>query len=98
MGAKFESANRSPLKPKIMLLDDEPVVTDGLKTFLELETDYEIIVFQSPGDALEKLRTTLVDVVISDSLMPEMDGLDFSSRSQKTAARYSTYSAYRLFR
>jgi len=70
-------------KPKIMLVDDEPVVTDSLKTLLEFETNYEILAFQSPVDALKMFQATPVDVVISDSLMADMDGLEFLAEIKK---------------
>lgn len=60
-----------------MLVDDEELVTQSLGSFLELETDYRIICFQSPETALERLHQGAVDVVISDFLMPQMDGLQF---------------------
>ena len=63
--------------PAIMIVDDEAVVTDSLGTFLELETDYRVHVSQSPGEALRVMRETPVDLVISDFLMPEMNGLQF---------------------
>lgn len=77
MSDKIEDEERSLPKPRIMLVDDESVVTDSLKTLLEFETNYEIFAFQSPVDALEMFQATPVDVVISDSLMADMDGLEF---------------------
>jgi len=83
MSDKIEDEERSLPKPKIMLVDDEPVVTDSLKTFLEFETNYEILAFQSPVDALKMFQATPVDVVISDSLMADMDGLEFLAEIKK---------------
>jgi len=83
MSDKIEDEERSLPKPKIILVDDEAVVTDTLKSFLELETDYEIFAFQSPVDALKMFQATPVDVVISDSLMPDMDGLEFLAEIKK---------------
>ena len=61
----------------VMVVDDEEMVTKTLSTYLQLETDYEVLTFQSPQMALEQLRNKPVDLVISDFLMPEMDGLQF---------------------
>ncbi|TDI85553.1 MAG: response regulator [Caldithrix sp.] len=83
MSDKIEDEERSLPKPKIMLVDDEPVVTDSLKTLLEFETNYEILAFQSPVDALKMFQATPVDVVISDSLMADMDGLEFLAEIKK---------------
>ena len=63
--------------PRILLVDDEDIVTTSIKSFLNLETDYEVVVFNSPRRALDYLGKTPVDLVVSDFLMPEMDGIQF---------------------
>jgi DNA-binding NtrC family response regulator len=64
----------------VMVVDDEEMVVSSVRLFLELETDYGIAPFTSPAKALAHLEQHDVDVVISDYLMPEMDGLKFLSR------------------
>ena len=61
----------------VMIVDDEEIVTQSLRSFLEFETDYEIATFQTPREALQMLKKRPVDLVISDFLMPEMNGLQF---------------------
>ena len=63
--------------PRILLVDDEDIVTTSIKSFLNLETDYEVVVFNSPRRALDYLGKAPVDLVVSDFLMPEMDGIQF---------------------
>jgi response regulator RpfG family c-di-GMP phosphodiesterase len=63
--------------PRILLVDDEDIVTTSIKSFLNLETEYEVVVFNSPRRALDYLSNTPVDLVVSDFLMPEMDGIQF---------------------
>jgi len=67
----------------ILIVDDESVVTQSLSALLELETDYSVMTFQSPVDALRKIRDVTVDLVISDFLMPEMNGLEFLSEFKR---------------
>jgi len=64
-------------KEKIVLVDDEEMVLTSLRSILSLETDYDIRTFTSVKEALEHIRTNDVDLVISDYLMPEMDGITF---------------------
>lgn len=65
-------------KPNVVLLvDDEEMVVTSIKSFLMLETDYEVVSFTSPREALEYVKTNKVDLVISDYLMPDMDGIEF---------------------
>lgn len=69
--------------PAILIVDDEFVVTQSLAAFLELETDYKILTFQSPAEALLALRDSNVDLVIADFLMPDMNGLEFLTEVKK---------------
>lgn len=61
----------------VLLVDDEEMVVTSIKSFLTLETDYEVVSFTSPREALEYVKTSKVDLVISDYLMPDMDGIEF---------------------
>ncbi len=61
----------------ILLVDDEEMVVTSIKSFLTLETDYEVAAFTSPKEALEFVRKNKVDLVISDYLMPDIDGIEF---------------------
>jgi DNA-binding NtrC family response regulator len=64
----------------IVLVDDEEMVLTSLRSILSLETDYEIRTFTSAREALEHIRSNNVDLVISDYLMPEMDGISFLAK------------------
>ncbi len=66
--------------PIIVLVDDEDMVVTSIRSFLALETDYDVKGFTSPAEALEFVQSNRVDVVISDYLMPEIDGISFLSR------------------
>jgi response regulator RpfG family c-di-GMP phosphodiesterase len=61
----------------VLLVDDEEMVVTSIKSFLTLETEYEVVSFTSPRDALEYAKANKVDLVISDYLMPDMDGIEF---------------------
>lgn len=61
----------------IMVVDDEEMVATALRTFLELETNYDVIDFTSPVEALEAFDREAIDVVMADFMMPEMDGITF---------------------
>lgn len=63
-------------KHKVLLVDDEPNVTEALKRALRRES-YEIFTATSARDALKVLERTEIDVVISDEQMPEMSGSQF---------------------
>lgn len=60
---------------KILILDDDTVVTDLLTDILEDE-GYSVGAFNSPKDVLYLARQFLPDVMILDIMMPEIDGYD----------------------
>jgi len=64
----------------MVLVDDEDMVLSSLQSFLELETDYNLRTFTSPEAALEYTLAGPVDVVVSDFLMPGMNGIELLSR------------------
>jgi len=61
----------------ILILDDEPMIIDSIRDLVELETPYRIVTASSPVKALNLLAQTRVQVIITDFLMPEMNGIDF---------------------
>ncbi len=63
--------------PVILVLDDEPMVTTTIKNHLSLAGGYEVVVFNHPTEALQYLKTHPVDAIISDQIMPGMNGLEF---------------------
>src|ERR1044071_4652621 len=64
----------------ILLVDDEEMVLTSIRSFLAIETDYKVVTFTSPVKALQELDRIGADLVISDYLMPEMDGITFLAR------------------
>ncbi|MGH7467877.1 MAG: response regulator [Longimicrobiales bacterium] len=69
--------------PTVMLLDDEVMVATTLKALLQLETSYRILSFNEPGHALAALEQESVDVIVSDFMMPGMDGIAFLKRARE---------------
>ena len=67
----------------IAIVDDEEMVLTSLRSFLLLETDYEVETFTSPEDAIITLRDKPLDLVISDYLMPGMTGIEFLLEMKK---------------
>ncbi|TBW49239.1 response regulator [Marinobacter halodurans] len=69
--------------PTIALVDDEPMILKSL-TRLFRKTDWRILPFDDPQQALDKLQDESVDLVISDYRMPQMNGVEFLKRFKDT--------------
>ena len=64
-------------KTKILIVDDHPVVVEGIIRALEKETDFEIVGTASDGvQAVKMVKTLKPDMVIMDISMPNMKGID----------------------
>jgi two-component system, NarL family, response regulator LiaR len=61
---------------RILVVDDHSVVRQGLRMFLKLDPDFEIVGEAEDGaQAVELARQFEPDVVLMDLLMPVMDGI-----------------------
>ncbi|MFY9911528.1 MAG: response regulator transcription factor [Candidatus Sulfotelmatobacter sp.] len=62
---------------RILLVDDHPIVRQGLRTLLEGRPGWEIVGEASDGlEALDKVDNLRPDVVVLDVTMPRMNGLE----------------------
>ena len=70
---------------KVMLVDDEPYILQGLQVLIDWESGgFEIAATCSNGrEALKYLKENQVDLIISDIRMPEMTGLELLETVKK---------------
>jgi len=72
-------------KNRILVVEDEPGLREGIKAILE-KSDYEVILASDGKEGLDKARKEYPDLIILDLMMPKMDGykvcrlLKFDSR------------------
>ncbi|MGA7400108.1 MAG: response regulator transcription factor [Candidatus Sulfotelmatobacter sp.] len=61
---------------RILIVDDSPPIRRGLRTLLELNSEWQVCGEAADGaDAVEKARWLSPDLILMDFLMPEMDGV-----------------------
>jgi NarL family two-component system response regulator LiaR len=67
---------------RVLIADDHAVVRQGLRTFLELQDDLEVVADVADGAAaVAAVREHRPDVVLMDLVMPVMDGVEAIRRT-----------------
>jgi DNA-binding NarL/FixJ family response regulator len=62
---------------RLMVVDDQTLLRDGLKTILNLEDDLQVVGVAADGqEALEVARETRPDLILMDIRMPGVDGVE----------------------
>lgn len=61
----------------VLVVDDEPGIAEFLKLYFEMYK-YNVIVSENGQQALKSFRENKVDIVITDIMMPEMDGYELA--------------------
>ena len=77
------SPTTSPAAPAtILFVDDEIRVVNLLR--ISFRDKYKVLIATSGRDALEIMRTTPVDVLVSDQRMPEMLGIELLEKARQS--------------
>ena len=64
---------------RVLLVDDEPVLRSVVRQFLEF-SGYEVVEAADGRHALDLAKERTPDIVLTDLLMPHIDGLDLCRR------------------
>ncbi|MBX0293614.1 response regulator [Haloarcula nitratireducens] len=63
---------------RVLHVDDDPQIGELLQTFLErINDDFTVVTETSAVAAMDHLRESRIDCIVSDYQMPNMDGLEF---------------------
>lgn len=84
----------------ILIVDDEPVIREGIKRTIERQFPGErVFLAASPEELIRSLRADPIDVVLTDILMPGMTGLELMGlfRGRLPRVKWVVVSAYSEF-
>lgn len=73
-------------KLRIMVLDDEPIVCKRLKPALEKQ-GYEVDTFTQSTDAMEQIKQTDYDIIVTDLKMKGVDGMELLTEAKRRSPR-----------
>lgn len=65
---------------RIMIVDDEPEIAQGLSMILSSVTSHFIESFSDPFQAISAFTSQPYDLVISDVMMPDLNGFEMIAR------------------
>lgn len=77
MSYKEEEIAQKENRISVLLVDDHPIVRNGVKSYLEVLDDMEVIGEASSGEeAIEFVKNNLPDVILMDLIMGGMNGVE----------------------
>jgi len=65
----------APAKVRILVVDDEPSMREMLRIVLRRD-GYEVLIAENGRDAIEQLRGSQIDLLLSDIKMPDITGVE----------------------
>ena len=74
--------------PKVLVIDDDPVIVQLLRVNFEIE-GFEVVSAADGREGFEKAKSARPDLVLSDIMMPRMDGLELVAQLKAHAATRS---------
>lgn len=86
MSTDKDSQNRSEPQSvneaKVLIVDDDEAIRESMNEFVDM-SGYQSLTAVSAEEALARMATENVDVVITDIMLPGMDGLELTDRIKK---------------
>jgi DNA-binding NarL/FixJ family response regulator len=84
----YQEPNSPGNKINVMIVDDHPIMRDGLRRLLETEPDIKVIAETGTGEqALVMVKEFQPDVVLLDINLPNLNGLQVTSRLKADHSR-----------
>ncbi len=77
-------AHTNPMKKRILIVDDEQGVLNSLQRALKpFNNEYEIYMTSNSADVKKLIAEKNIDLLITDILMPEKDGIEIINETQE---------------
>ena len=82
LSPKIAKIGKNMQKPTILLIDDNPLVLESKKSILKSE-GYNIVTVENGKAAIKKLNEITIDLVITDLIMEDGDGIDVLKKAKE---------------
>ncbi len=75
-------------RTSILIVDDHEVVRNGIRSYLETISDFQVVGEASSGEeAISMVSELIPDIVLLDLIMPGMDGIETTRRVKRISPR-----------
>jgi two-component system, NarL family, response regulator NreC len=75
----------------VLLVDDHPMIRQGLRNLISSEADFQVVGEAGDGlEAIQKIEQTRPDILIIDMMMPNLNGLEVLLHVKKLSPRTRT--------
>jgi len=96
--SEINSGNDQKIKPRILLIDDDKEIAEMFRMGLTM-MGFQVEAFNDPKLLLEKFQPDKYDVLITDFVMPSINGIELYDRIKKLDSKIKVFflSAYEIF-
>jgi len=70
-------------KQQLLLVDDEPGIRESVQAYLEDNEAWQVNTASNAEEALQTIESQIPDLIISDIMMPEVDGYQFLAQMRE---------------
>ncbi|MBP8164209.1 MAG: response regulator transcription factor, partial [Anaerolineales bacterium] len=75
-------------RTSILIVDDHEVVRNGIRSYLETISNFQVVGEASSGEeAISMVSELIPDIVLLDLIMPGMDGIETTRRVKQISPR-----------
>ncbi len=75
---------------RVLMVEDDPVIRDTTRYFLQSQQNFEVVCAETGGDALSHAREKF-DVILMDILLPDTNGVDLCQPAQRASLPHHLY-------
>ena len=81
---------------KVLVLDDEQDILNVIDKFFSRKNIVDVVTYTNPLQAIETIKAGEIDLLLTDIMMPEMDGIEVlkTVKSQKPEVKVIMMTAY----
>jgi DNA-binding NtrC family response regulator len=78
IASKSTNSGKEERRRAVLIVDDEHLIADTLAEILNYSSNFVAVALYDGASALEWVRATSIDILITDVVMPDMNGIELA--------------------